>query len=137
MLARPAVARAVEIEHARLKGGVVFAVGFGRAGVVAGVADVGEVRPLPASRRFETHFAPFLEVVHAGPGEEDDPCWRVGFILFEVEVQAQTDDADELEEVDVKVVWLRAIGLPEEIWGGMSKLWDRAAGFRGGYCPGC
>lgn len=56
-----------------------------------------------------------MEVVHAAAGEEDDACGSVGFILLKVEIEAKADYADELEEVDVEVVWLGAVGLPEEI----------------------
>ena len=61
-----------------------------------------------------THLAPLLQVVHAGAGKEGDTGGCVGLILFEVEVQAQPDDANKLEEVDVQVVRLWTIGLPEE-----------------------
>jgi hypothetical protein len=49
--------------------------------------------------------------------------------LFKVEVQAQADDADELVEVDVEVVRLRAVGLPEKRRGGVTELGDGAAWF--------
>jgi hypothetical protein len=54
-----------------------------------------------------------LQVVHAAAGEEDDTCRRVAFILLKVEIQPETDDADKFEKVDVEIVRLWAIGLPE------------------------
>jgi hypothetical protein len=51
--------------------------------------------------------------------------------LFKVQVQAQADDPDELVEVDVKVVRLGAVGLPEERRGRMAELGDGTAWFAG------
>lgn len=101
---------------------VVALVGMVIVVVAIYVADAGEVGPDPASGAFEPHFSPFLEIVHAAAGEEDDAGWGVGFILLEVEVEAETDYADELEEVDVEVVWLGTVGLPEEVCVGMPEL---------------
>jgi hypothetical protein len=51
--------------------------------------------------------------------------------LFKVQVQAQADDPDELVEVDVKVVRLGPVGLPEERRGWVAELGDGTAWFAG------
>lgn len=93
------------------------------------VAHAREIRPHPASRAFQPHLAPLLQVVHAAPCEKDDACGRVAFILLKVQVQAQSDDADELEKMNVEVVWLGAVRLPEEIGVWVPQLGDGAAWF--------
>jgi hypothetical protein len=84
----------------------------------------------------EPHFSPFDEVVAAAACEKDNSRWGVALVGAEVQKQAETDDADELEEVDVEVVGLRAIGLPEEILAGMPQLRYGTAGFAAGDGPG-
>ena len=103
--------------------------------VVIWIADGAEVSIDPAAGAFKLHLAPLLEVVHAAAGEEDDARGRVALILLEVEKEAQGDDSDELEEVDVEIVRLRAIGLPEQRGGGMAELGNTAAGLGAGYGP--
>jgi hypothetical protein len=86
---------------------VVFAVGIR-------IADIAEVCPYPASGALKLHLSPLLEVVHAAACEEDDARWCVAFILFKIEIESQAYDSDELEEVDVEVVWLWTVRLPEQ-----------------------
>ena len=45
-------------------------------------------------------------------------------------------DGDELEEVDVQVVWLGAVGLPVEVHGGRAEGRDAAGGLVGADGPG-
>lgn len=72
----------------------------------------------------------------ATAGEEDDARGGVALVVVEVEEEAKGDDADELEEMDVEVVGLWAVGLPEERGGWRAQLRDGATGLGGGDGPG-
>lgn len=104
--------------------------------VVVWVADAAEVGPHPAPRTLEPHLAPLHEVVHAAPSQEHDPRWGIAFILLEVQIQSQSHDSDEFEEVDVEVVRLGPVRLPEELRRGVPQLWDGAPRLGGRHGPG-
>ena len=67
----------------------------------------------PAGRLLAAPLGELDEVVGAGAGGEDDAGGRVALVELEVEVHAQADDADALEEVQREQVRLRAVRLPE------------------------
>lgn len=100
------------------------------------LADALETDPDPAARLLEAQLGPLLQVVGAGAGEELDAGRGVALVGLEVEVEAQADDAHELEEVDVQQVRLRPIRLPEQRRGWVAQLRDAAAGLTGAHGPG-
>lgn len=82
--------------------------------IILQILYVRKVCPYPAPWFFEPEVAPLDKVVLAAAGEEDDARGCVALVVVEVKEEAEGDDADELEEVNVEVVGLRAVGLPEE-----------------------
>ena len=45
-----------------------------------------------------------------GASKQCDPSWGVRFVCFEIKKKADGDDGNEPREVDVEMMWLRAIG---------------------------
>ena len=64
------------------------------------------------------------------------PRGRVALVELEADVEAHEDDADELEEVDVEEVRLRAVRLPVLQVGGVAQRRDAGAGLVGADGPG-
>ena len=92
---------------------------------------------LPPSGFGPGPFAKLDEPVPAGPAApEFYLCGRVGFVEGEVEVDAQTGDFDEFEEVQGEQVRLGAVGLPEGVRVGRDEGVGAAGRLVGGDGPG-
>lgn len=68
---------------------------------------------LPSTRAFfRIRRPPFSELDHiilGMAGQEEHAGWSVGLIQFEVQVNAEPDNSDQLEEVDVQQMRLRSV----------------------------
>ncbi len=91
---------------------------------------------LPPPRPFALPLGKLGQVVHAGAREKQHARRGVGLVELEVEVDAQFDDFDQLEEVDGEEVGLGPVGLPELGRGGGAQGVDAAAGFVSADGPG-
>lgn len=73
-----------------------------------------EVDIYPASRLNKRHDAPLLKVHLSHAGEECDLSRRVTLILIKVEIDAHRHDLNDLKKMNVEVMRLGTVRLPEE-----------------------